>query len=118
MIHRFALPVAVAALLSAGAFVALAAEPVKLSGREAFKAYCRPCHLADSKAGEYTPLTLIQDQWSRFFEKKYAKAHEGVVDPNHDGKKVLDVITPELLDSIRTFAIDHAADSEHPMTCG
>ncbi len=38
--------------------------------------------------------------------------------PNHDNKPVTEVITEEDLELIKKFAIDHAADSEQPMTCG
>ncbi len=90
-------------------------EPV---GRALFRDYCKPCHARGSANGEVTPMTLIGDQWKRFFDKKYEKTHSDLVDPNHDGKKLREVITKEQLEKIRTFAIEHAADSEHPMTCG
>ncbi len=38
--------------------------------------------------------------------------------PHHGGAKVLEEITPEMLKLMKKFAVDHAADSEHPMTCG
>jgi hypothetical protein len=101
------------ALVAAG--LAWAGEP---DGRALFKEYCKPCHVANSPNGEVTPMTLIQDQWERFFKEKLVPSHKDLVDLNHGGKKVLDVITPEMLKKIRKFAIDHAADSEHPMTCG
>jgi len=87
-------------------------------GRELYKEYCKPCHLADSENGEYTPMTYIQDQWTRFFDEKYVETHKDVLDPNHDNKPVTEVISDEQLDAIRDFAIKAAADSEHPMTCG
>ena len=87
-------------------------------GRALFKEYCKPCHLENSDNGEYTPMTLIQEQWERFFDEKYVDTHKGVADPNHESKPVTEVITPEMLKQIREFAVDHAADSEHPMTCG
>ena len=87
-------------------------------GRTLYKEYCKPCHAADSANGEYTPMTLIQDQWQRFFDEKYVPAHKDVADPAHGGKPVTEVITPEMLKQIKKFAVDHAADSEHPMTCG
>jgi cytochrome c5 len=107
--------VAVGAAAIAAAGVAAAGEP---DGRLLFKDYCKPCHMAKSANGEVTPMTLIQDQWERFFKEKLVPSHQNVVDPAHGGKKVLEVITPEMLQKIKKFAIDHAADSEHPMTCG
>lgn len=105
----------VGAAVLATAGLASAAEP---DGRVLFKDYCKPCHAANSPHGEVTPMTLIQDQWERFFKEKLVPSHKELVDGNHGGKKVLEVITPEMLQKIKKFAIDHAADSEHPMTCG
>ena len=115
---RSAISISAALLLGfviTGATAASAGEP---EGLDLYKAHCKVCHAADSEHGEYTPMTLIQMQWERFFDRKYEKKHAELVHPEADGKKVLDVITPELLAKIKTFAIDHAADSEQPMTCG
>ena len=106
---------AVAATAIGFAGLAAAGEP---DGRVLFKEYCKPCHVANSPNGEVTPMTLIQEQWERFFKEKLVSSHKELVDPTHAGKKVLEVITPEMLEKIKKFAIDHAADSEHPMTCG
>ncbi len=96
--------------------VATAAKKVK--GADLYKEFCKPCHEEGSENGEYTPMTLISDQWDRFFEKKYVDSHSEVLDPNHDNKPVTEVISEDDLEKIKTFAIDHAADSEQPMTCG
>lgn len=96
--------------------VATAAKKVK--GADLYKEYCKSCHEADSPNGEYTPMTLIQDQWDRFFDKKYVDSHSAVMDPNHDNKPVTEVISADDLEKIKKFVIDHAADSEQPMTCG
>jgi hypothetical protein len=96
--------------------VATAAKKPK--GIDLYKEYCKPCHEEESENGEYTPMTLIQDQWVRFFDTKYVKSHTDVLDPNHDNKPVTEVISEEHLEMIKKFAIDHAADSEQPMTCG
>ena len=90
----------------------------KPKGLNLYKEYCKPCHLPDSANGEYTPMTLIQEQWERFFNDKYEATHKDVVDPQHEDKKVTDAISEENLELIKKFAIDHAADSEQPMTCG
>jgi hypothetical protein len=96
----------------------LATAAKKPKGVDLYKEYCKPCHLADSANGEYTPMTLIQDQWERFFDDQYVATHSSVADPDHDNKPVTDVISKEDLELIKEFAVDHAADSEQPMTCG
>ena len=90
----------------------------KVKGQDLYKEFCKPCHAEGSEHGEYTPMTLISDQWERFFDKKYVSKHENVVFEKYEGKKVTDVITEEDLEKIKKFSIDHAADSEQPMTCG
>ncbi|HYT68297.1 MAG TPA: hypothetical protein VEL51_17850 [Vicinamibacterales bacterium] len=108
---------AVTAALGVTGLTIVAAEKT-VPGQDLYRNHCKHCHEANSPNGEYTPMTLIQDQWKRFFKDKYEAKHRDVVDQKHEGKKVLDVITPEILEKIKKFAIDHAADSEHPMTCG
>ena len=109
--------VLIGVLLLGVANVATAAKK-KLNGKDLFKEYCKPCHEADSENGEYTPMSLIQDQWTRFFEEDYEATHKKIAFPAHDNKSVTEVITPEMLEAITEFAVDHAADSENPMTCG
>jgi hypothetical protein len=96
--------------------VATAAK--KQKGVDLYKEYCKPCHGPDSENGEYTPMTLIQDQWDRFFDEKFVDSHSAVMDPNHENKPVTDVVDEANLELIKKFAVDHAADSEQPMTCG
>ena len=98
--------------------VAAGADTKPVPGKDLYRDYCKSCHVAGSPNGEYTPMTLIQDQWVRFFDKKYQRTHEGVTDPAHGNKPVTEVISPEMLQQIRDFATQHAADSESPMTCG
>jgi hypothetical protein len=40
------------------------------------------------------------------------------MDPNHDNKPVTEIISEDYLELIKKCAVDHAADSEQPMTCG
>ena len=114
--HVFVATILIGVLALSMANVATAAKKPK--GIDLYKEYCKPCHETDSPNGEYTPMTLIGDQWNRFFDKKYVDSHSGVMDPNHDNKPVTEVISEEHLEMIKKFAVDHAADSEQPMTCG
>ncbi len=109
--------VLIAVMVLGVANMAVAAKK-KAKGQDLYKEFCKPCHEADSPNGEYTPMTLIQDQWQRFFDDEYAESHAGVNDPQHDNAPVTEAISAEDLETIKKWTIDHAADSEHPMTCG
>jgi len=90
----------------------------KIKGQDIYKEFCKPCHGPDSENGEYTPMSLIQDQWDTFFAEDFVEAHEGLVDPNNDDALVIEVLTDEEYEALTEWTIDHAADSEQPMTCG
>lgn len=85
-------------------------------GKALYKQNCRVCHTKDSANGEYTPLTLIQDQWKRFFKEKLVPAHKQAVVPG-GASPLLESLTPDQLKAIEKFCVDHAADSEQPQTC-
>jgi Spy/CpxP family protein refolding chaperone len=114
--RRLVLVVLVAVLALGLANVAVAAKKAK--GQDLYKEFCKPCHAENSPNGEYTPMTLIQDQWERFFDEEYVASHTGVNDPHHEDKPVTEAISAEDLETIKKWTVDHAADSEHPMTCG
>jgi|GEM_PF-1143110 len=90
----------------------------EMDGKELFRNFCKVCHLEDSEAGEYTPMSLIMDQWDEFFDDIYPENHVNLVCPGDDGKKLSDVLDKNMIKKIRKFCVDHAADSEQPMTCG
>lgn len=83
-----------------------------------YREHCRHCHDDGSANGEYTPMSLIQAQWIRFFDRKYERAHRKVTDDKYGGQPVTEVISPEMLEKIEKFVVDHAADTDQPMTCG
>jgi mono/diheme cytochrome c family protein len=86
-------------------------------GKSLYRNNCKVCHDKGSKSGVFTPMTLTQEQWRRFFNTKLIPAHKSAVHPQA-GKKVLELLSPEQMKSIQRFCIDHAADSEQPATCG
>ena len=90
----------------------------KMDGKELFRNVCKQCHGPDAAAGEYTPMTLIQEQWEEFFDTNLADTHKDVTCPKDKSKKMLDVLDKDMIKKIRAFCVDHAADSESPMTCG
>jgi cytochrome c5 len=88
-----------------------------LNGKELYRNNCKVCHDKGSPNGQYTPMTLTQDQWKKVFTVKLVPAHKNALNPKTGGK-VLDELTPDQLKAIQKFAVDHAADSEQPATCG
>jgi len=115
-IYQTALATAVLACIAIA--TPAAAETAAEEGQRLFREHCRHCHDKGSVNGKYTPMTLIQAQWERFFDRKYERKHRKVVDEKYGGVPVTEAISPEVLEKIRTFAIDHAADTDQPMTCG
>jgi len=93
-------------------------DPKKMDGKELFVAHCKVCHMEDSDAGEYTPISLIMDQWDEFFDETFAETHKEVACPKDEKKMVTDMIDKDMIKKLRKFCVDHAADSEQPMTCG
>jgi cytochrome c peroxidase len=93
-----------------------AQDKASMSGKDLYKQNCRVCHAKDSTHGEYSPMTLIQDQWKRFFNTKFASTHKDVALPGQE-KKLLETLTPEQIKILQKYCVDHAADSEQPQTC-
>ena len=93
-------------------------DPAKMDGMELYQTYCKSCHATDSEYGEYTPMSLIMDQWDEFYDGVLAETHKEVSDEVTGGKPVPEFLTKDMLKKLRKFCIDHAADSEEPMTCG
>ena len=87
-----------------------------LTPKELYKQNCRVCHDKNSPHGEYSPMTLIQDQWKKFFTTKFIPAHQEVLVPGQN-KKLLEALTPEQMKAIQKYCVDHAADSEQPQSC-
>ncbi len=93
-------------------------DPKNMDGKELFKTHCKVCHMEDSDASEYTPMSLIMDQWDEFFDETFAETHKEVACPKDKDNKVTDMIDKDMIKKLRKFCVDHAADSEQPMTCG
>ena len=103
--------------VAAAADAEKAADPNEMDGKALFKTYCKSCHDVDADAGEYAPLHLIMDQWDEVFDA-FDKTHAEASNDLTGGKPVGEFLGQKLLDKIRKFCVDHAADSEEPMTCG
>jgi cytochrome c5 len=76
-------------------------------GKFFFKKTCKECHGAGDDGGEVTPITKTIKQWERFFKKD-----------KHGDEKLSETFDMEQLIHIKTFLINHAADSDQPETCG
>jgi cytochrome c5 len=94
-----------------------AATAQNLNGKELYRNNCKVCHDKGSPNGQYSPMTLTQDQWRKFFTLKLIPSHKNALHPKTGGKLLQD-LTPDQMKAIQRFAIDHAADSEQPATCG
>jgi cytochrome c5 len=94
-----------------------AANAQALNGKDLYRNNCKVCHDKGSPQGQYAPMTLTQDQWRSFFKLKLIPAHKTAIHPK-TGVRLLEGLTPEQMKAIQRFAIDHAADSEQPATCG
>jgi len=113
-LHYIFLTGCLLALLVAGVGSATAQS---VNGKELYRNNCKVCHDKGSPQGQYTPMTLSQDQWRTFFKLKLLSSHKNTVHPK-SGMKLFEQLTPEQIKAIQRFAIDHAADSEQPATCG
>ena len=94
-----------------------AAVSFATDGKVLYRNNCKVCHDKGSKHGTYTPMTLTQSQWRKFYSTKLISAHKTAVHPA-SGKKLLESLTPDDMKAIQRFCVDHAADSEQPATCG
>lgn len=114
---RLLLTLGLLLVLVSGALADEPTDPADMDGITLFKTYCKTCHGEDAEAGEYSPLDLIMDQWDEVFDAMEESHAEAVLEST-DGKSVPEFLGGKLLDKIRKFCVDHAADSEEPMTCG
>ena len=102
--------IAIVVLFSLGA-VAFAGgqKGNETKGRHYFKETCKGCHTKGAVGGEITPLTKTQAQWRAYFEKG---KH------NRDTEPLSKIMTDAQLLDVKTFLVNHAADSPQPETCG
>ncbi|HEY4492187.1 MAG TPA: cytochrome c [Acidobacteriota bacterium] len=91
----------------------LTAGPNPNRGKSIYKNTCKSCHAKAGEAKELTPISKTQDQWKRFFAKSTANTMTKRVQVR-TGKQ----LTAEELSDMQLFLVSHAADSDHPETCG
>lgn len=93
-------------------FSAASAGPNPNKGKTLYKATCKSCHVKNGEAKELTPISKTQEQWNRFFKKGMEACLKKVTEKT--GK----TLTPQDLEDMQFFLVSHAADSDHPETCG
>jgi cytochrome c5 len=101
-------------LLTAAALLAapLAAEQKgsDTKGKYYYRKNCKTCHVEGGSAVPLTPLSKTQSQWKKFFDAgKHGKSGEALAPK---------FATPQQINDIKTFLINHASDSPQPETCG
>ncbi|MCI0619196.1 cytochrome c [bacterium] len=88
------------------------AGPNPNKGKSLFKATCKSCHVKAGEAKDLTPMSKTIEQWNRFFKKGAEACLKRVTD------KTNKTLTPEEVEDMKFFLVSHAADSDHPETCG
>ena len=63
-------------------------------------------------------MSLIGEQWEEFFDETLVETHQEATCPQNEDAKLLEVLNEDILKKLKAFCVDHAADSEQPMTCG
>ena len=84
-----------------------------LDGKSLYRNNCKVCHDKGSPNKQYTPMTLTQDQWRKFYSTKLIPAHKSAVEPK-SGKKLLELLSPDQIKAIQRFCVDHAAEDSSP----
>ncbi len=90
----------------------------EMEGIDIYRNVCKSCHGPDADAGEYTPMDLIMEQWDEFFQDSFAETHKDVACPKDESTLLTDIFSKDIIKKVQKFCVDHAADSEQPMTCG
>ena len=78
-------------------------------GRTLFENKCLQCHRAGGEANKIAPSMNATKQWNRFFKKK---KH------NRRYKDISSLFSSVELDSVKSYLIEHAADSPKPQAFG
>lgn len=87
-------------------------------GKYYFKKQCKSCHGKDGDGGEVTPMSKTIKQWERYFGKDIHYTLKNDAGEVTKKEMLLEVVEEEPLIHIKTFLINHAADSDQPETCG
>ena len=74
--------------------------------------------LARGGADRYSDIDAFWEVPDSQFFDAIDESHAEATVESTDNKPVSEFLGSKLLDKLRKFCVDHAADSEEPMTCG
>ncbi|MDY6853335.1 MAG: cytochrome c [Thermodesulfobacteriota bacterium] len=78
------------------------------SGKEIFQTKCGACHRSGGNAPDFSPVKYAEAQWKRFFEKnRHARRTD-----------ISDKISPSEMEKVKTYLMNHGADSDLPIAAG
>ena len=89
-----------------------AGKPNPNHGKTLYRETCKTCHVKDGGAKDLAPLSKTQAQWDRFFKTSAPVMVKRVETKTHK------TLSPGDLADMQEFLVSHAADSDHPETCG
>ena len=77
-------------------------------GKELFLNKCGSCHRNGGEARVFAPTKYAAFQWKKYFERNRHKRR----------KDISSLLTDAELEKLKTYLMDHAADSEQPEAIG
>lgn len=83
-------------------------ESFAADGKSVFISKCGACHKSGGEAAVFAPTKYASTQWDRFFERD-----------KHQRKKDISAdFTADEIAAVKTYLINHAADSDQPEAVG
>ena len=83
-------------------------ESYASDGKDVFVNKCGTCHKSGGEAEAFAPTKYASSQWDRFFQRN-----------KHKRKKDISAdYTEEEITVVKTYLINHAADSDQPEAVG
>ncbi|MCP4715820.1 MAG: cytochrome c [Deltaproteobacteria bacterium] len=78
------------------------------NGKNIFLNKCGACHKAGGESAVFAPTKYASTQWERFFQRNKHKRKKDISANFNDAE----------LAGVKTYLIDHAADSDQPEAVG
>ena len=90
-------------IITAGISICYAAD-----GKGVFVNKCGSCHKSGGEAAAFAPTKYASTQWDRFFQRNKHKRK----------KDISSEVTEAEINAVKTYLINHAADSDQPEAVG